>query len=116
MLKVVEALPEQLAELEQQREELQQTILEVQNELEQAKAKQKATGEYMDANEFARLRTIVRNDTAKLHDINRDIKDIHRQLSRANPKASYFQQAAKKILDPATYEEVNSLANKWMKK
>lgn len=116
MLKVVDALPERLAGLEQQREDLQNSILGDQNELETAKAHQKATGEYMDANKFALLRTQIRENTSQLHNINRDIKEIHRQMSRANPKAAYFQQAAKKLLEPAKYEEVNNLANKWMKK
>lgn len=116
MLKIVDALPEQLSELEQQREELQESILADQNALEQAKAHQKLKGEYMDAGEFAQLRTNIRENTAKLHDVNRQVKDINRQMSRANPKASFFQQAAKKVLPPEKYDEINSLANKWMKK
>ena len=113
---VVNVLPEQLTELEQQREELQNLILESQNKLEQAKAHQKATGEYMEANAFMGLRSVIRESTSKLHDINRSIKELHRQLSRSNPKAAFFQQAAKKVLDPQKYEEINSLANRWMRK
>jgi DNA repair exonuclease SbcCD ATPase subunit len=115
-LDVVDILPERLLELEQQREELQRLILEAQAQIEQAKAHQKATGEYMEAKSFADLRLTIRENTTKLHDINRNIKDLHRQLSKSNPKAAFFQQAAKKLLAPNKYEEVNELANRWMKR
>jgi hypothetical protein len=65
---------------------------------------------------FADLRLTIRENTTKLHDINRNIKDLHRQLSKSNPKAAFFQQAAKKLLAPNKYEEVNELANRWMKR
>jgi nanoRNase/pAp phosphatase (c-di-AMP/oligoRNAs hydrolase) len=112
----VNVLPEQLRILELSRDELQEIINEGQHYLTEAKAKQKKTGVWADAENFAKIKTSVREATVKLHEINRNIKEVHRQLNRANPKAAYFQQAAKKLLSPRVYEEVNSQANRWMSK
>jgi hypothetical protein len=108
-------LRDKLKQLEETRDGLQVLIADAQQQLDEAKAKQKITGEYADAEWFAKTRAAIREETTELHNTNRQIKTIRAQLSRSNPKAAYFQQAARKVLSPEQYDEINSLANKWIK-
>lgn len=107
-------LVEELNELKEQTSYLNDKTLELQSQIDAAKAKQKQTGEYADAQWFSDTKTAIRENTNKLHLLNRRIRDIRSQLSRSNPKAAYFQQAARKVLSPEIYTEINSLANQWM--
>jgi methyl-accepting chemotaxis protein len=106
---------EQLFHLEQERDQTQKVLQEAQEALDAAKGDLKKTGKYSDPSWFASTKTAVRNKTAELHTINRKIKEFKSQLSRSNPKASYFQEAAKKVLDPTTYDKINYQANEWLK-
>jgi hypothetical protein len=108
-------LAEERIELEEQRSQLETIIGEAQGQLDEAKARQRLTGEYADADWFIKTKALIRDETVKLHGINRRIKDIKSQMSRANPKAAYFQEAAKKVLDSDTYNKINSIANEWMR-
>lgn len=108
-------LVDEMRQLETRRAKLEMEIGNAQAELDQAKANQKKTGEYMDPIEFAELKTKVRDGTNELHALNRDIKALRSKINRSNPKASYFQQAAKQILDEDTYNKVEDLANNWIR-
>lgn len=105
---------EELKELESSREKIQKIVAEAQGSLDKAKAELKKTGKYADPSWFAITKTTIRDRTTELHSINRQIKQLRCQLSRSNPKASFFQEAARKLLDKATYDEINKLANSWM--
>jgi hypothetical protein len=107
-------LIDELHSLESQRLDLEQTITRNQFEIDKAKAAQKDTGVYADPNWFATTKAAIRENTVSLHNINRNIKDIRRQISRTNPKSSYFQKAAKNMLDSNTYEQIVNLAEQYI--
>jgi hypothetical protein len=106
---------DELKELEASRDGLQVLINQAQSELDEAKAKQKLTGEYANPEWFAKTRQVIREETIELHNINRKIKTLRSQRSRSNPKAAFFQDAARKLLSTEKYNEINALANTMMK-
>jgi hypothetical protein len=91
-------LAEELFQLESVRDELQDKITQAQFLRDEAIAKAKRTGEYSEAQWFIGLSKTIRDRTTDLHSTNRLIKAIKRQLNRSNPKASFFQEAAKSHL------------------
>ncbi len=111
---IKENLIEELKELESSRDEITSAITQTQKELEKAKAKQKITGEYSDAEWFIGAKSLVREKTVLLHETSRKIKQIKSQLGRPSVKANYFQEAAKKILPEEEYKKINILADNWL--
>lgn len=109
-------LLEELNKLEAERDQKQIIIGQAQAELDEAKASQKLTGQYIDASHFADLKTTVRDETTELHNINRRIKHIRSLMNKSNPSASYFQQAAQVILDQDTFVKISQLADDMMRK
>jgi hypothetical protein len=111
---LTENLVEQLQSYETQRDEVCTLLEQAQSDLDDAIAKQKISGEYADPVWFAKTKGVIREKTNELHSINRQIKAIKMNLNRSNPRAAYFQQAARNIVDDDTYKQIEELANSWL--
>lgn len=96
--------------LEDSRAQRQTIIHEAQCALNEAKARQKMTGEYADPAWFAKTKNIIREETTALHDINRKLKQ-YRHLMRSYTPYEAFKRAALEILDTDTYSKIDKLAN-----
>lgn len=110
-----ESLIEEMHNLEKQRDSEQRALQEAQNSLDEAKGNLKAFGRYSDATWFAKTKTIIRDKTISIHAFNRKIKEIRSILSRSNPRASYFKEAAKRLLSKEQFEEIEEKANLLMR-
>ena len=99
MLKL-ETLPDILS-LEQQRDDLENEISNNLKLLEAAKVKQLNTGIYANPSWFSQIKTKIREDTNKLHNINRQLKKI-----KSVSDDSYFKKAARELLDSDIYEQI----------
>lgn len=99
-----------LGELSQKRDALQLEINQAQREIDEAKANLQKTGVYADASWFAERKTFIRDATVELHCLNRKIKSVKIAVNRSSPRATFFQEAARQILDEGTYNQIMAAA------
>lgn len=99
-----------LGTLMEKRDALQLEINQAQREIDTVKANLRMTGQYADANWFAERKTFIRDATVALHCLNRRIKSTKTAVNRSSPRAVFFQEAAKKVLDEGTYNKIAVMA------
>lgn len=101
--------------------EIDKKLVDINNQIAFAMAKQNETGEYSDANWWARVNAAKRHEGRNrqsiqvgLSEIKRRIKDIHRQNSKEQSKDfdRAFKNAAKRILDEYTYDKIVAAAER----
>ena len=101
----------ELQALETYRDSLQEEILSTQNDISLAKAKQKLTGEYVNAEMFAQWRNDVHRSTVELHEVNRKIRALRKSIhENRGDSLEEFRRAAHEILSPKLYKEIDELA------